>query len=170
MSNVIIKLNLFLLDHLSLISAYSVTGQADLFVFAVHTSRPVSPSSAMRLECVGRQTDCLFSLFIHRRVVLAVLTVGPCAPLASLFSLYIVGLQDEVGPSTCLLLFKHIVDLQVLYPDKITIIYLENSKATHTCRSRCVTDRRVCFRCSYIAVICKKCGQGPPVCSRCNDN
>ena len=103
-----------MLDHLSLISAYSVTGQADLFVFAVHTSRPVSPSSAMRLECVGRQTDCLFSLFIHRRVVLAVLTVGPCAPLASLFSLYIVGLyrMRSVGPSTCLLLFKHIVDLQ----------------------------------------------------------
>ena len=77
-----------------------------------------------------------------------------CTTRQFVLAVYCRSIQDEVGPSTCLLLFKHIVDLQVqvLYPDKITIIYLENSKATHTCRSRCVTDRRVCFRCLYIAV------------------
>ena len=110
----------------------------------------------MRLECVGRQTDCLFSLFIHRQVVLAVLKVGLCAPLASLFSLYIwyiVGLyrMKSIDMPTAIQAYRR-PTIQVLYPSEITIIYLENSKATHTCRSRCVTGGRVCFRFSYIAV------------------
>ena len=102
-----------------------------------------------------------------------------CTTRQFVLAVYCRSIQDEVGPSTCLLLFKHIVDLQVqvLYPDEITIIYLENSKATHTCRSRCVTDRRVCFRCSYIAVcdlvtgrcvglVCFRCSYIDVICKR----
>ena len=68
---------------------------------------------------------------------------------------------------------------KLLYPNEITIIYLENSKATHrpTCRSRCVTGRRVCFRCSYIAVcdlvtgrrvglVCFRCSYIAVICKR----
>ena len=100
-----------------------------------------------------------------------------CTTRQFVLAVYCRSIQDEVGPSTCLLLFKHIVDLQVLYPDEITIIYLENSKATHTCRSRCVTGRRVCFRCSYIAVcdlvtgrcvglVCFRCSYIDVICKR----
>ena len=102
-----------------------------------------------------------------------------CTTRQFVLAVYCRSIQDEVGPSTCLLLFKHIVDLQVqvLYPDEITIIYLENSKATHTCRSRCVTGRRVCFCCSYIAVcdlvtgrcvglVCFRCSYIDVICKR----
>ena len=102
-----------------------------------------------------------------------------CTTRQFVLAVYCRSIQDEVGPSTCLLLFKHIIDLQVqvLYPDEITIIYLENSKGTHTCRSRCVTDRRVCFRCSYIAVcdlvtgrcvglVCFRCSYIDVICKR----